>query len=235
MAPRLRAPDFLTEYSHRERKAIVLLTLAFIVLSTLAHFIVGAIIPTPKSHTVAPVPESTLVVVTETHTPTPPPPPPTPTPAPQRQVAAPQRPAAPNNPVTTAPPLRPPIVPVGSSPGPGSDTSATASPGVAASPGTEATPGAVPSFAPCRMTRKIQPDYPDWIKQAGIQGTAIVILSMGPNGDVLSARIGDSSGNAALDQAALAAARASAYECPPGVGRAGTDLYQVIYTFRLDS
>ena len=85
------------------------------------------------------------------------------------------------------------------------------------------------------MTRKIQPDYPDWIKSAGIQGTAIVILSMAPNGEVLSARIGDSSGNAGLDQAALNAARASAYACPAETGRGGPDLYQVIYTFRLDS
>lgn len=43
MAPSLRASESPSEYSKRERKAIVLLTLAFIVLSTIAHFALGAL------------------------------------------------------------------------------------------------------------------------------------------------------------------------------------------------
>jgi protein TonB len=238
VAPSLHASESPSEYSRRERKAIVLLTLAFIALSIVAHFIVGSLYGViPPAHADAPPPESTMIITYETPTPKPTPPPavPTPTSPPQDHPVTPPQPAASNIPLSTAPPVRPLRIRAGSSPGPGTDTPATASPGVVASHGSEVTPGPAPSFAPCRMSRKIQPDYPDWIKSAGIQGTAIVILSMGPNGDVLSERIGDSSGNAALDQAALAAARASSYECPPDVGRGGTDLYQVIYTFRLDS
>lgn len=85
------------------------------------------------------------------------------------------------------------------------------------------------------MLRKIQPDYPEFVKSAGIQGTASVIVAIGPDGQVQSARIGESSSNASLDNAALAAARASTYSCPPAQGRPGTELYQVIYQFKLDS
>jgi TonB family protein len=84
------------------------------------------------------------------------------------------------------------------------------------------------------MLRKVQPDYPDSVKGAGIQGTTIVIVAIGPDGQVVSARVGDSSGNSTLDNAAVAAARASSYACPPTASHQ-TDLYQVIYVFSLDS
>jgi periplasmic protein TonB len=236
MAPSLHASESPSEYSKRERKAIVLLTLAFVVLSTIAHFALGALYrPLPQPHDIAPQPhESTTWGRLDRQ----PAPTPTPTPPPSVRVVATTRPMPTGRPAhTRAPIAKPPSLPGQGDKGPASGSDAPGSPGPVApeSPQPSAPPEPAASFAPCRMTRKIQPDYPDWIKQAGIQGTAIVILSLGPNGDVLSARVGDSSGNAALDQAALAAARASGYECPPNTGRGGSDLYQVIYTFRLDS
>jgi protein TonB len=237
MAPRLRASESPSEYSHRERKAIVLLTLAFIVLSTLAHFVLGALYPAfPKPHAAGPVPEQTLLIDVEAPRPTPLPLRPTPTPPPVHVAVAPQ--AAQTGKPASRPIAKPPTLPrtggKGSTP-PGDDTPGSPGPVAPESPVPSTPPEPLASFAPCRMTRKIQPDYPDWAKSAGIQGTAIVILSLGPDGQVLSAHIGESSGNAALDQAALVAARASAYACPAGTGSGVPDLYQVIYTFRLDS
>src|SRR5271166_2528802 len=236
MAPSLRASESPTEYSRRERKAIVLLTRAFIVLSTIAHFALGALYrPMPQPHDVAPQPHESATWTVIDRRPTPPP---TPTPPPVFRVAAAPRAAATGKPATT----RRPIVKRPSLPGPGDrgpantgDTIGPTGPVTPESPEPSSPPEPVASFAPCRMSRRVQPDYPDMDKTRGIQGTAVVILSMGPNGDVLSARIGDSSGSTSLDQAALAAARASSYECPPGTGRGGVDLYQVIYTFRLDT
>jgi periplasmic protein TonB len=234
MAPSLRASETPSEYSKRERKAIVLLTLAFIVLSTIAHFALGALYkPGPQPRDAAPQPHESASWTVLDHRPTPAP---TPTPQPVRGVVAQHSVPTSQQASRPSPVVKPPLIGHGDKgPASGDDTLASPGPIAPESPVPSAPPEPVASFAPCRMTRKIQPDYPDWIKSAGIQGTAIVILSMGPNGEVLSARIGDSSGNAALDQAALAAARASVYECPAGTGRGGTDLYQVIYTFRLDS
>ena len=89
------------------------------------------------------------------------------------------------------------------------------------------------TFAPCRIVRKVEPLYPDVVKHESVQGVASVIILIGPNGEALSARIGESSGSRALDDAALAAARASSYQCPPATGRQA-ELYQVIYQFSLD-
>jgi TonB family protein len=236
MAPRLRASESPSEYSHRERKAIVLLTLAFIVLSTLAHFVLGALYPAfPKPHAAGPVPEQTLLIDVQAPTPTPLPLRPTPTPPPEHVALAPQ--AAQTGKPVSRPIAKPPTLrrSGGTVPTAGDDTPGSPGPIAPESPVPSTPPEPTASFAPCRMTRKIQPDYPEWAKSAGIQGTAIVILSLGPDGEVLSAHIGESSGNAALDQAALAAARASAYACPAGTSGGGPDLYQVIYTFRLDS
>ena len=236
MAPRFRASESPSEYSHRERKAIVLLTLAFIVLSFLTHFVLGALYPAfPKPHAEGPVPEQTLLIDVQAATPTPLAHRPTPTPPPAHVAVAPQ--AAQTGKPVSRPIARPPTLPRPGGKGQtaGDDTRGSPEPIAPESPVPSTPPEPVASFAPCRMTRKIQPDYPDWAKSAGIQGTAIVILSLGPDGQVLSAHIGESSGSAALDQAALAAARASGYACPAGTGNGGPDLYQVIYTFRLDS
>jgi TonB family protein len=84
------------------------------------------------------------------------------------------------------------------------------------------------------MIHKVVPDYPEALRQEDIQGTAAVIVTIAPDGHVVDARIGESSGNVVLDASALAAARASTYECPPSQDRPQADLYQVIYTFLVD-
>jgi periplasmic protein TonB len=216
----------------------VLLTLAFIVLSALVHFGLGALYkPLPQVADTKPQPHETLIIGLETPTPAPTFPP-TPTPKPLlRPVQPHQQPQ-----VRTSPDVsrRPPIVQPPTRPGPG-ETSGPG-PGPSAGPGNgngnqtvvPPTEPPEPVFAPCRMLRKVQPDYPDSVKGAGIQGTTIVIVAIGPDGQVVSARVGESSGNSTLDNAAVAAARASTYACPPTASHQ-TDLYQVIYVFAMDS
>ncbi len=56
-----------------------------------------------------------------------------------------------------------------------------------------------------------EPDYPDIARQQGATGTAIVRVYVDPTGALIAGNIYKSSGNAALDQAAMNAARRTAY------------------------
>ncbi len=95
-----------------------------------------------------------------------------------------------------------------------------------------------PVYAPemvvdAKFTRQIQPDYPEIAKVQNVQGTAIVLATIGPKGNVLSARVDQSTGNRLLDSAALAAARASGFEPPKINGKPATETYRLVYTFSL--
>lgn len=239
MAPTARTPESLLEYSQRERKAIVLLTLAFIVLSALVHFGLGALYkPLPQVADTKPQPHETLIIGLETPTPTPTFPP-TPTPKPVLRPALPhQQPQVRTSPdVSRRPPIvQPPIRPgPGETSGPGPEPSTGPGLGNGDQTVTSPTDRPAPVFAPCRLVRKVQPDYSEAMKSAGIAGTTAVIVEIAPDGRVISARVGESSGNSTLDNAALAAARASTYACPPAPDRPQADLYEVIYVFQLDS
>jgi periplasmic protein TonB len=230
VAPSPRLSTTPAESSKRERKAIVLLTVAFVVLSALMHFILGSFYhPLPAPPEAVPQPHETLIMGTLDT------PPPTPTPPPVTRTETPKPAAA-----SSAAPFRHgPISPPSTSPrgtaGPGIDVLPSGPPGNTESPVPDASPSAVPAFGACRIVRKVEPDYPDSEKQAGISGTVIVVISIAPDGQVLSARVGASSGNAALDRAAVDAAQRSSYACPHEAGRPEAELYQVVYQFRLDS
>jgi protein TonB len=79
----------------------------------------------------------------------------------------------------------------------------------------------------------VQPDYPNVAKEQNAQGTAVVLATIGPNGNVLATRIDQSTGNKLLDQAALAAARSSSFEPPRINGKPATETYRLVYTFQL--
>jgi len=101
-------------------------------------------------------------------------------------------------------------------------------------PISEATPVYAPEIVvDARFTREVHPDYPEVAKAQNAQGTAVVLATIGPNGNVLSARIDQSTGNRLLDSAALQAARASGFEPPKINGKAATETYRLIYTFSL--
>ena len=106
--------------------------------------------------------------------------------------------------------------------------------GAAAAPAADATPVYAPEMVvEARFVHQAQPDYPDIAKEQNAQGTAVVLATIGPNGNVLSTRIDQSTGNKLLDAAALAAARQSTFEPPMINGKPATETYRLVYTFAL--
>ena len=111
-------------------------------------------------------------------------------------------------------------------------------PTVAATPAP--TPAATPIYEPAvvveaRFISQIQPIYPEIAKQQGIQGTAIILATVGPNGAIIDENISQSTGNRLLDSAALEAARASKFQAPEVDGHPATETYRIVYTFALNN
>ncbi|GAC1543857.1 MAG: hypothetical protein NVS3B16_10880 [Vulcanimicrobiaceae bacterium] len=123
---------------------------------------------------------------------------------------------------------------------------APAAPAAPAATGVPATPAPTPPPTPtptpkpvCAVpnadattTRPVEPDYPDIARQQGAVGTANIKVSLDATGHVLDASIQKSAGNAALDQAALRAARASSFspEIVNCVKTAGSYLFRADFT-----
>jgi protein TonB len=68
-----------------------------------------------------------------------------------------------------------------------------------------------------RLVREVVPDYPEMARAAGIEGKVIVSMVVDTLGNVASAEICASSGNASLDRAAIEAAYKSGFT--PGYQR----------------
>ena len=81
--------------------------------------------------------------------------------------------------------------------------------------------------------RRCFPNYPDIARQAGWEGTVIVLVTIGPDG-VEDARIGATSGYPALDRAALETAKECTYRPPEVNGKPAVETYRIIYTFTLN-
>jgi protein TonB len=116
-------------------------------------------------------------------------------------------------------------------------TQAPAQP-TATAPPIAATPEPTPIYEPAvvvdaRFVSQVQPIYPEIPKSQGIQGTAIVLVTVGPDGNVISLSIGQSTGNRLLDAAALEAARSSKFQAPEVDGHPATETYRIVYTFAL--
>ncbi len=75
-------------------------------------------------------------------------------------------------------------------------------------------------------------DYPDIARQQGVVGSAAVKVTLDATGHVTGADINKSAGNAALDQSAIKAARASTYkaEVVSCVPTAGSYIFRVDFT-----
>jgi TonB family protein len=118
-------------------------------------------------------------------------------------------------------------------------TQATAAPtpatvAVAQAPDADATPVYAPDVVvDARFTRQVQPEYPPIARDQGVQGTAIVLATIGPDGKVISAHIDQSTGDRMLDAAALDAARQSGFEPPIINGKPATETYRLVYNFSL--
>jgi TonB family protein len=93
-----------------------------------------------------------------------------------------------------------------------------------------------PIFAPERIVDAqvrvaVQPDESDADRERGAHGTSVILVTIDPKGNVVSAAVGTSSGYASLDRDALAAARASEFVPPKINGRAATETYRLVYDF----
>jgi protein TonB len=117
-------------------------------------------------------------------------------------------------------------------------------PGVVAPSAAPATPEPQPSAAPTpnepavikdgSFKYKAPLEYPEIAIQQNIEGTVIVLVTIGPDGTLVSATIAVSSGNASLDEAALKAARASLYTPYLANGVPTEQQYKIVYDFRLN-
>jgi TonB family protein len=108
-------------------------------------------------------------------------------------------------------------------------------------PPAAATPSVVaavqaPVYAPERVVEArvrvaAQPDFPNDPSVQGLRATSAVLVTIGPTGRVIRAAIDKSSGHRAFDEAALEAARNSAYAPPLIDGRPATASYRMVYEF----
>lgn len=94
-----------------------------------------------------------------------------------------------------------------------------ASPSPPVPPAVEAAPARVVAVAegrsapqPPQFLERVEPAYPRAARLAGVEGVVSLRLSLDAAGRLVSAEVAASSGSPALDQAALAAARASRYQ-----------------------
>lgn len=150
----------------------------------------------------------------------PPPPPPPPPPEPIKEVIKiKQQPQVQPRPQPTPPPPTPPVVfddpsPMSvPAPPPAPPSAPVAAPRPPAPPTTPPRPTEKPRQAGIDPTSRglNQPEYPRNELNSGIGGTVTILVTIDANGNVVSARVGKSSGNRNLDRAAMDAAKRSKY------------------------
>jgi periplasmic protein TonB len=227
-----------SQFIKRERKSIALFSVAFIAVSAITHFALGGLgagirFPTPPPEQVQPIRFDVLVTPTPLPLPTPTLAP-TPTPLPQRQH--PQRQQQQAHHVTTNPIVRqhPPDHTGTPVPTRSTDASPGPSDGGSSAPATAAPlTGDSGVIKDATFLNKVEPAYPDFCRESGIQGVVVVLVTLGPDGRVLDVRVEQPSTCGAMDQAALAAARRSTYTAPLVDGRPVTQTYRIVYTFQL--
>lgn len=234
-----------SSFSQRERTAIAIATLAFIGISSLAHLAIGGYLEAHLPHWSATSPDQTPFILgvgsIEKIKPTPAPTPTsTPPPLHARPDTKPTRDARrqPRQPSMKAPFDR-------STPWPGASEIPQPLPQSSAGPPAVGTPEpiatGVPTEAapqpasPATFKHKVVPDYPPLCANEGAAGSVTVEVTIDSDGSLAAAWVGQTSGFACLDAAALAAAKESTYN-PPEVGtRPVAETYLILYEFSIDS
>ena len=92
--------------------------------------------------------------------------------------------------------------------------------------------GVAPGWMP-RGVAQPAPRYPDSARRRGAQGTAQITLRLAANGHVGEVRVHRSSGDASLDDAALAAVRRWRFDAPPAGAEWAERWFVVPIEFRL--
>ncbi|HET9342287.1 MAG TPA: TonB family protein [Candidatus Eremiobacteraceae bacterium] len=230
-------------FTKREKYALAVLTLSFIVASALVHVVIGSvgssIFPRFQPAAAAPLQYAQLEHLIKAT--------PTPTPAPTPRIVV---TAVPHEQQTRSPETRPPVHPPHQSSGDNKPkhggitdiATPTGAPVVSpptslpsAAPAASPTPGAPEQIVDSEFIRKMTPDYPEIAKDENVEGTVTVRVTIGLDGQVEAAVVVQSSGSSQLDDAALKAARGSVYRSPLLDGNPTTRDYLIIYTFALDA
>lgn len=212
------------------------------VISLVGHLVLGPLIPFKQTHTEEQQVEKVSVMKkTKVKVPTPPPPTPTPkpteppksTPQPKPKQQQPQLKV--NVPKTHNATGANQSEPAYTAPKSGSENGAPQGTGTAAPAGTgqvahQAAPTPTPKpacaepYREATMTNGVSPEYPESAKEQGLGPvTVIVKITLSPAASVEGSSVLQSSGNMAIDQAALLAARQSSYapkltDCKPVEG-----------------
>jgi periplasmic protein TonB len=95
-----------------------------------------------------------------------------------------------------------------------------------------ATPPAAAEVMP-RAESLVQPTYPESARKAGIEGTAVVEVTISTDGTVLGCSLATSSGNDLLDKAAVGAAQTSRFAPGTKDGKPVVMKVKVPFRFKL--
>jgi len=220
------------------RRITVVAAFGFVALSAAVHLWAGGIIAAHLPHWAAPPPDqfTRRISLEELVTPRPRPTI-TPTPMPQRsQTTAPHEPSIRN--VPRVRPSRPDahrdVQPIASPPTAPPNQPVDVVPAVSPTPMPQPSPTS-DVLVDARFKDRVVPSYPDMCAQQGEAGTAIVEVTIGPDGAVTAAWMGQSSGFDCLDRAALQAAKESTYFPPEQNGQAVSQTYRIVYDFSTDT
>jgi protein TonB len=225
-------------FSKREKYSLALCSFAFIAFSGVVHTMIGSMGESLMPHfTVQPAasPQTFNITADPKHSPKPTPAPHM-TPRPPPKVMLPKMPAVhvPKNDTHdnhgSGPTEAPYILPTT----PATVTPSTAPATPAAQPSAAPTPNAPVVIDDSKFKYKAPLEYPSIALEQNIEGTVIVLVTIGPDGTLLSATIDVSSGNASLDEAALKAARASLYTPYLANGVPAAQQYKIVYDFQLN-
>lgn len=87
-------------------------------------------------------------------------------------------------------------------------------------------------FIPPAFVERVEPLYPERARRAGVEGVATVRVQLDPTGVVVAVELVQASGSRLLDDAALAAARASRFA--PASRDAATVASEALATYRFE-
>lgn len=233
----MKTPRLSPSSSKSERRSIALVTVAFVCVSAALHFALGGTIHAPWVHQEAAPP---VVPILIERVPTPQPTPTQkPTPRPQAQARSQPilnrvkprvTPIKPVRSTTLHPPAMKPDAHSGVQPPLPQQTGAETE-----QPQDSPTPiDARDIIISARFINRVEPNFPEVAIDQRVEGTVIVLVTIGPDGVPSDVRVWQSSGNAALDRAAVQAAQQSTYAPPEVNGAPATQTYRVIYTFFLN-
>jgi len=88
-------------------------------------------------------------------------------------------------------------------------------------------------FQPVVFLERIEPTYPERARKAGMEGQVVVHLQISAQGQMLQATVAQTSGSRLLDEAALAAARASKFKPAQHAGTTVPSEAEALYRFEL--